>query len=315
MPFRANKAASSIFSRFAKPHPATLLALAGLGLLPAGPGQAQEASPQRLSPAVRVQPLPAPGPAALEPHRIEPFLAEPLVVEESAFARAPRIVAAPEGRVLITLGDRAYVLGPAGFPLDAASGGQAGATYRVFRGGRAIRDPATGAVLGFEAQLVGRATLVRHEAVQADAASGTAVPVPAIVGIVDAREEIRAGDHLLPDAPREVRTYTPRAPEVPIEGARIAAMHGDAVGFAGQNQVVVVNKGRADGLDAGHVLAVIKRGVQVDDRSLPGPPQRIRLPDERTGLLMVFRPFDRLSYALVLESADGVKVGDRVAAP
>jgi len=265
---------------------------------------------QRLSPRVRVQLMPQAALPALEPHLIEPFLVEPLIVDEAALEQAPRIVAAPEGRVLITRGDRAYARGPAGSAVDTEPG--PGAVLRIFREARPLYDPATGAVLGHEAQYIGRALLLRPQGRQA-AADG--LPVPAVQDIVSAREEIRAGDRLLPEPPRDFPRYVPRAPQAPLEGGRVASMYGHAVGMAGQNQVVVINKGRADGLASGHVLALVKSGAPLPDRTAPGLPERIQLPDERNGLLMVFRAFDRLSYALILETADGVRVGDRVVLP
>ena len=264
----------------------------------------------RLSPRVRVQLMPQAALPALEPHLIEPFLVEPLIVDEAVLAQAPRIVAAPEGRVLLTRGDRAYARGPAGSALDTEPG--PGAVLRIFREARALHDPSTGAVLGYEAQYIGRALLLRPQGRQA-AAEG--LPVPAVLDIVSAREEIRAGDRLLPEPPRDFPRYVPRAPQAPLEGGRVASMYGHAVGMAGQNQVVVINKGSADGLASGHVLALIKSGTPLPDRTAPGLPERIQLPDERNGLLMVFRTFDRLSCALILETADGVRVGDRVVLP
>jgi len=264
----------------------------------------------RLSPRVRVQLMPQAALPALEPHLIEPFLVEPLIVDEAVLAQAPRIVAAPEGRVLLTRGDRAYARGPAGSALDTEPG--PGAVLRIFREARALHDPSTGAVLGYEAQYIGRALLLRPQGRQA-AAEG--LPVPAVLDIVSAREEIRAGDRLLPEPPREFPRYVPRAPQAPLDDGRVASMYGHAVGMAGQNQVVVINKGSADGLASGHVLALIKSGTPLPDRTAPGLPERIQLPDERNGLLMVFRTFDRLSYALILETADGVRVGDRVVLP
>ena len=86
------------------------------------------------------------------------------------------------------------------------------------------------------------------------------------------------------------------------------------VTFAGQSQVVVINRGVADGLEVGHVLALKKDGSRFLDRTDPSK-ATIRLPDERNGLLIVFRPFERLSYALVLNITDGVKVGDRFSKP
>jgi len=267
-------------------------------------------APLRLSPRVRVQLMPQASVPALEPHLIEPFLVEPLIVDDTAFQQAPRIVAAPEGRVLLTRGDRAYARGPAGSAVDTEPG--PGTVLRIFREARPLHDPVTGAVLGYEAQYIGRALLLRPQG-QSTTADG--LPVPAVLDIVAAREEIRAGDRLLPEPPRDFPSYVPRAPQASLEGARVASMYGHAVGMAGQNQVVVINKGSADGLANGHVLALVKSGAPMPDRTTPGLPERIQLPDERNGLLMVFRTFDRLSYALILETADGVKVGDRVVLP
>ncbi len=273
------------------------------------PAEGDPLPTQRLSPRMRVQLLAAPALPTLEPHLIEPFLAEPLIVDEDTFRQAPRIVAAREGRVLITRGDPAYARGPAGSLAEAA----AGTAMRVFRGARPVRDPVHGAVLGLEAQYVGRAVLLRPQG-----STGTppeAAPVPALVEIVAAREEIRAGDRLLPEPPRAFLSYAPHAPRQPVADARVAALYGDAVSMAGQNQVVVINKGSADGLASGHVLALVTRSMPLTDRTVPGLPERLQLPDERNGLVMVFRTFDRLSYALVLETADGVQVGDRVVTP
>jgi len=258
----------------------------------------------RLSPRLRVQLLPTPTPTALEPGQIGPFLAEPLIVDTATFNQAPRIVAAPEGRVLITRGDRAYARGPAGSALD----GRIGTVFRVFREARPLRDPVTQAVLGHEADYLGRARLQQPQGVAT--ASAEALPVPAILEIISAREEIRAGDRLLPEPTRPLANYLPHAPDADLEGLRVAAMYGNAVGLAGTHQVVVINKGLADGLASGHLLSVIKRGAPVSDRTAAGSPETVQLPAERNGLLMVFRPFERLSYALVLETLEGVRVGD-----
>jgi hypothetical protein len=292
-------------------YPGQMLVLerrADRATLRAQPAPADPQTDLRLSPRLRVQLLPEPSLPALAPHLIEPFLAEPLIVDEAAFQQAPRVVAAPEGRVLITRGDHAYARGPAGSALDASTG----AMLRIFREARPLRDPVTQAVLGHEAHYVGRARLRQPQGAAPAAGAAAALPVPAVLEIVSAREEIRAGDRLMPEPPRPLMNYLPHAPQATLEGARVAAMHGDAIGLAGQNQVVVINKGLADGLANGHVLLIVKSGAQVSDRTATGLPERVQLPDEHNGLLMVFRPFERLSYALILETLEGVKVGDRV---
>ncbi len=119
----------------------------------------------------------------------------------------------------------------------------------------------------------------------------------------------------MPEPPRQILSYAPRAPQVPLDGAVIVSMYGDAVRYAGQNQIVVVNKGTADGIEVGHVMAIVSDGQQRVDRTRPGVRETIQLPDERNGLLMVFRPFEKLSYALILDTSDGVRVGNRLTVP
>jgi hypothetical protein len=77
----------------------------------------------------------------------------------------------------------------------------------------------------------------------------------------------------------------------------------------------MINRGTADGVERGHVLAILKDGERKIDRSQPGERTNIKMPNERNGLLMVFRPFEKLSYALILEINDTVKIGDAVANP
>ena len=138
--------------------------------------------------------------------------------------------------------------------------------------------------------------------------------VPATIDIVAAREEIRAGDRLLPEPPRQLLSYTPRAPIDPITDGRIVSVYGNAVQFAAQNQVVAINKGIRDGIESGHVMAILKNGETIIDRT-GGGKDTLKLPNERIGLLMVFRPFEKVSYALVLEINDTPKAGDLLVNP
>lgn len=269
----------------------------------------------RVSPRTRVESLAEAAIPTIDTNAIEPFLAEPIVVDEQGLSAAPRIVAAAqEGRVLLARGDRAYARGPASAPLLEVSG-QA-RLYRVFRNATALKDPISGEVLGYEAQFVGKASLERSEGTQittlADGKSQTAV-IPATIDIVGAKEEMRVGDRLLPEPAREFNTYIPHAPASPID-ARVVSVYGSAVANAAQSQVVAINKGQRDGMERGHVMAILKDGARLVDKTDPERAQ-LKLPDERNGLLIVFRTFDRVSYALVLNIKDAVRVGDRLVNP
>jgi hypothetical protein len=270
----------------------------------------------RVSPRTRINSLPDTSVPTLPPHIIEPFLNEAIIVGEGDLDGAPRIVAGTEDRVLISRGDRAYVRGRTGTPLIETDPRRIDA-FRVFRNATPLKDPLTGKVLGYEAKYLGAAELVRSESMQpVRTAKGELVStiIPATVDITHIREEIRVGDRLMPEPPRAFVSYVPRAPSAPMEGT-IVSVYGNAVSLAGQNQVVVINRGAADGVENGHVMAILKDGRRIDDRSQKGERAQIKLPDERNGLLMVFRTFQTLSYALVLEITDTVTIGDRVTNP
>jgi hypothetical protein len=145
-----------------------------------------------------------------------------------------------------------------------------------------------------------------------DGATASAI-VPATIDIISAKEEIRVGDRMLPEPPRLLQTYTPRMPPGNSDG-RIVSVYGSAIVNAAQNQVVVINRGVRDGMEPGHVMAILKDGARIIDKGDEKRPL-MKLPDERNGLLMVFRTFERLSYALILEITDGVRVGDRLTPP
>ena len=268
----------------------------------------------RVSPRIRYQQLADGAIPTLAPGAIEPFLAEPIIVGEGVLERAPRIVATTDERVLLTRGDRLYARSSNGEAMSDA-GGRAN-DYRVFRNATPLRDPYTRAVLGYEAQFLGRASLVRGEGSEtvSSPAGSSSTPIPATLDVVSARSEMRVGDRLLPEPERQLTSYAPRAPSQQVDAA-IVSVYGDAVGLVGNNQVVVINKGTADGIESGHVMAIQRTGGRIIDRSQPGERTEIKLPNERNGLLMVFRPFERLSYALVLQSSKEVQVGDRVVNP
>jgi hypothetical protein len=315
----------------------------------------------RVSPRVRSESLSESAIPPVDMQQIEAFLAEPLIVDEKTFERAPRIVATPENRVLLSLGDRAYARSTYGSsvegliePLSTAAGKPR--KYRVFREAKPLKDPGTGEVLAYEAQYIGKANIVRSEEMRqvdkapepeatakaparedvykpqfentssnvvrlevkdAPAAEDKKGPgqelIPASIDIVAAKEEIRVGDRLLPEPPRDFSNYVPSAAPADMSG-QIVSVYGNAVRYAAQNQVVSINRGTSQGVANGQVFALLRDANTLVDKTDEGRPT-IRLPGERNGLMMVFRTFDRVSYAVVLEITDGVKVGDRFVSP
>lgn len=269
----------------------------------------------RVSPRTRSDSLLSTALPTLKPHLIEPFLVEPVVVDASVFERAPRIVATVDERVLMAHGDRAYARGIDAAPLRVAPGEQR--YYRVYRNAVPLKDPVSGEILGYEAQYLGKAELIRGEGTEdvPDGEGGfTKDKVPATVDISDTKEEIRAGDRLLAEPARGFVSYTPRAPQVPVDARVVSIYGGSSVSFAAQNQVVAINKGSRDGLEPGHVLSLLSKGERIKDTTSESK-EMIKLPSETNGMAMVFRTFDRVSYVLILDVRSGVRVSDRLVNP
>ncbi len=250
----------------------------------------------KLGPKALSLPLAEDAITPIAPSAIEPFLVRPLVVEQGGLDNAPRIVAGEENRVNLGAGNIAYVTG---------MGKTAASLWQLFRPGRALVDPDTKRTLGYEAVYLGTARVTREGE-------------PATIQIITSTQEISRGDRLVP-APLPVATqYIPHPPRTVVKGRIVSIYSGIATGEAGRNSVVAINKGRRDGLELGHVLAIHRAGVAIPDPESPksrdGAP-KIEMPDERYGLIFVFRVFDSVSYALVMESSRPVIPADIVQTP
>ena len=299
----------------------------------------------RVTPRNRIEALDATPIPTLPPHLIEPFLAQPLVLDDDALNSAPRIVATQENRVLVNTGDRAYARGPKGDPLMIDA--ETPESYRVFREATPLKDPETGKILGYEGQYIGQVKLVRGEGSEEvpnppeqpittvpDAGKEQYWPepnpaprksswfferkddlaVPATVDVLRTISEIRPGDRMVPEPETEMRTYTPHAP-VQLIDARVIGVYGEAVAMVGQNQIASINRGARDGMEPGQVVALVSTGRKTRDLTREGNRETIKLPDERNGLAMVFKVYEKVSYILVMQINDGVKPGDRIINP
>ena len=266
----------------------------------AGNGQAQ---PQlslvdgvKLTPKPRVEALAEDAIPAIPPKSIEPFLTQPLVIEQAGLDKAPRIIGTEENRVHLGAGGIAYATGISSQP---------GSVWQVYRPGNALVDPESKATLGYEAIFLGTAQVRR---------AGD----PATVEIISAVQEISAGDRLIAAQATPLKQYVPRAPESSIRGRIIGLYDGIATSEAGRHSIVAINRGKRSGLEEGHVLAIARAGNAVSDpgstKSRDAAPS-FRLPDERYGLLFIFRVFDAVSYAMVMESSRPVAPADIVQTP
>jgi nucleoid-associated protein YgaU len=246
----------------------------------------------RLSPQTRIEGMGNDAIPAIPASAIEPFLTQPLLIEESTLAGAPRVIRGGEGHVNVGKGDTVYVRGD----LNGAT------VFQVYQPSQPLRDPDTGAILGYEAAYLGIVKLTR--AARADNEAHSFVVTTSV-------REIGPDAQLVPLPPAPIVNYVPHLPQREV-GGRIMSVYG-GVSNAGQNDVVTVNRGREQGLDTGSVLELYHYGRTVLDRAAGNQP--VKLPDERYGAVFVFRTFNNVSYGLVMQVTDPVKVGDVARSP
>lgn len=252
----------------------------------------------KLGPEVRVEPIAKEIPA-IPAKAIEPFLSQPLVIENAEVFDAPRVVATQENRVFTGSGDRIY----------AKDVNPAVRQWQIFRVGKPMIDPESKEVLGLEAVFLANARSINLE--------GDLTTLE----ITNVKQEVGRGDQLVPASRPEILSYMPRVPEKEIAG-RILSLYG-GVGEGGRHSIVSLSRGKRDGLEMGHVLALYRSGVSVSNRfektgaTIFDEDKALthQLPDERYGLLFVFRVFDKVSYGLVLEANRPVIAGDRIRRP
>lgn len=277
----------------------------------------------KLQPKIRVEQTARDAVPSISPSAIEPFLAKPLVVSADELDDAARIIATSESRVTLGAGDRAYVRGVTK---------DKGDHWQIFRRGDALIDPETKEILGYEATYLGEALIRKHGEV-------------ATIDIVKSVQEIYQDDRLIPLGKQvPVFAYVPHPPAVPVN-ARIISAYG-GLQETGPLSIVALSKGSKDGLQVGNVLAIERSQttarysqrteplfgrtgitgsdtprVYYSEQLLPRDTLMARgqavtrdsiakLPDERYGLLMVFRTFDRASFALVMEASRPVAISD-----
>jgi LysM repeat protein len=258
---------------------------------------------ERLSPRVRELPLENAIPA-IPYAQVQAFLSRSVVLEKKELAHLPYVVANKNGLVS-SAGEDLYA--------RHATAAQ-GYLYNVVHLGNKLVDPDDDAVLGYEGVYVGQGRVQRPGD-------------PATLHLLDSTREALIGDYLLPEQDALPTNFVPHAPAQDVVGQIIAVM--DGVALAGQFEVVVLNRGTKQGLDPGTALRVYQTGKVVrDEGGGKGSGQggkngrehgtfgkKVRLPDEPVGTMMVFRTFDRMSYALIMEATGDISVYDTVRNP
>jgi nucleoid-associated protein YgaU len=244
----------------------------------------------KMSPTARIEPIESAIPT-IPMDAIMPFVTRNRIVEAGELQSAPYILAAGGGRIMNGAGGVAYGRGD-------FSNGIANA-YGIFRASIVYKDPITEEILGLEAKEIGLANVISNEKdiVKLD--------------LIKTSQQIIEGDRLLTTENRQLVTrFQPKAPDDYIDGFIISVPGG--VTQIGQYSMIVINKGKREGISEGSILDIMKRGEVVRDRTKE---EQVRLPSEKAGQLMVFRVYEKLSYALVTKATRSLNVGDQVRSP
>lgn len=243
----------------------------------------------KLSPQIRAVPNEAAIPA-IPLDAIDNFLTKGRIVTSQELDSAAYVVQGSDGRLVVGAGDELYARGT--LQEDTP-------VFGIYRRGKVYSDPVTNEILGLQALDIGTVKLRdQHKDIST-------------MEVTRTTEEIRIEDRLLPPEERSIEsTFYPSPPSEDINGVIMGVEGG--ITQVGKLSVVILNRGAREGLIDGNVLAIYKRGATIRDRVRN---ETITLPDERAGLLMVFRTFEKMSYGLVLEASKPLTVNDIVKKP
>jgi hypothetical protein len=254
----------------------------------------------RLSPQVRSTPLK--DAVTIVPYDlIMDFVGRPSLLSKDQAQDSPYVVGLRDAHLIGAIENEIYGRGIDNAPVASR--------YTIVHVGDELRDPEDDEVLGYMGHFAGTAEVMR---------SGE---LPKLK-LVESAREVLQGDRLLPAQVDFGDDLAIRAPgKLDLEGQIMAVV--DGVHVVGRYQVVAINRGERDGLAAGNAVAIYERGAVVRDRfddstwfnRVGGNSERVELPDERSGMVLLFRVFDRMSYGLVVESTHAMRVGDFVRHP
>ena len=246
----------------------------------------------KLSPRVRTHAIDASIPS-IPIDSIRHLLSRPLIIEKEELDSSAYVISSRDAHLINSVNDHLYVR-----KLDTSSGN---GRYQIFRPNKPLHDPNTDELLGYEAIYVGETKLLL---------GGD----PATVQVTKSVREILRNDRVLPiDNTNFERDFFPKPPGTQVRGEVLSLL--DAISMLGQYQTVAINLGSRDGIETGNLLVVKRVGAVIPDFEEDDPTFKLKLPNERIGVVMIIRSFEKMSYALVMEASRPIVVTDYVESP
>jgi hypothetical protein len=292
-----------------------------------------------LEPGVVVEPLDQSSISTIPLNVITPFLSQPLIIEKDQLADSPRIIAGPENRVVLSTGTRVYINN-----IEEDSD----LNWFIYRPGDSLIDPDSKEVLGVEATYLGDLRVKRF------GRPATAEVVKAKEEIFVKDRLVPSGDEVItnftPRAPetaikgRLLKIYGGLAeagPESIVSinrGSQDGVEVGHVLAISRYGRIIKdpeptkVDKEKAAKAEAGAKPKLKELNFDVssgedgkpivnfekkknESTTLALEPGYVKLPDERVGLMMVFRVFDRISYGLVMQANEPINTLDSIHNP
>jgi hypothetical protein len=224
---------------------------------------------------------------------IRHLIDRPAILDEETFNNSAYVLSSLDNHLANAINDKLYVR-----KLDTTSGS---GRYYIYRPDRALYDPITNELLGYQALYVGESKLL----LRGD---------PASVRVTNSEREILRDDRVMPmDNTNFERDFYPRPPSTKVNGEIVALL--DAISQTGLYQTIAINLGNRDGVESGNILRIRRNGKVIPDKNEENPKFRVKLPDEQVGMVMIIRSYEKMSYALIMEADYPISVKDYVESP
>ena len=246
----------------------------------------------KVNPRVRTQSIDATIPS-IPIESIRHLLERPMIIDEDTLNDSAYILSSLDNHLINSINDKLYVR-----KLDTTKGiGR----YHIYRPNRALFDPITNELLGYEALYVGESRLL----LKGD---------PASVRVTSSEREILRDDRVMPmDNNSFERDFFPKPPRSRVSGEIVSLVN--SISKSGAFQTIAINLGNRDGVESGNILRIRRNGDTLPDKNEKDPQFTVKLPDEQIGMAMVIRSFEKLSYALIMEADMPISIKDYVESP